>query len=67
MWRFSILLFLASILSCASLAQTPDAASTQTQPSSTLKLADGTPIKLRMTETISSEDAREGEVVQLEV
>jgi len=60
MWRCSFLLSLASVLSCALLAQTPDA-------SSTLKLADGTPVKLRMTETVSSADAREGEVVQLEV
>jgi hypothetical protein len=60
MWRCSFLLSLASVLSCALLAQTPDA-------SSTLKLADGTPVKLRMTMTLSPTEAHVGEVVQLEV
>src|SRR5207244_12210576 len=45
----------------------PAAQHDQTQSSATLKLADGTPIKLRIGQMLSSADAHTGEVVRLEV
>ena len=45
----------------------PTAPSGQTQSRSTLKLADGTPIKLRIDQMLSSTDAHTGEVLRLEV
>jgi hypothetical protein len=68
MGKYPALLCLISVLSCASQAQAPGAVQlSQTQPNSTLKLADGTPVKLRMTKTLSPTDARVGEAIQLEV
>src|SRR5207245_10510615 len=67
MWKYPALLCLICTLSCGSWAQIqPAAAAGQTQSSSTLKLADGTPIKFRMGQAMSSADARPGEVVRLE-
>jgi hypothetical protein len=68
MWRYPALLCLIGVLSCGSWAQIqPAAQPSQAQSSSTLKLADGTPIKLRIDQMLSSADAHTGEVVRLEV
>src|SRR6184192_4607017 len=68
MWKYPALLCLIYALSCGSWAQIQPAAQPgQTQSSSALKLADGTPIKLRVGRTVSSADAHTGEVVRLEV
>src|SRR5437879_3741213 len=68
MWKYPALLCLICALSCGSWAQIQPAAQPgQTQSSSALKLADGTPIKLRVGRMLSSADAHTGEVVRLEV
>jgi hypothetical protein len=59
MWRYPALLCLICALSCGSWAQMqPAAQPSQAQSSSTLKLADGTPIKLRIGQIVSAADAR---------
>jgi len=68
MWKYPALLCLIYALSCGSWAQIQPAAQPgQTQSSAALKLADGTPIKLRIGQMLSSADAHTGEVVRLEV
>ena len=68
MWKYPALLCLIYALSCGSWAQIQPAAQPgQTQSSAAVKLADGTPIKLRIGQMLSSADAHTGEVVRLEV
>jgi len=68
MWKYPALLCLICTLSCGSWAQIqPTAQAGQTQSSSALKLADGTPIKLRVGQMLSSADAQTDGVVRLEV
>src|SRR5437899_10428358 len=68
MWKYPALLCLIYALSCGSWAQIQPAAQPgQTQSSAAVKLADGTPIKLRIGQMLSSADARPVEVVRLEV
>ena len=68
MWKYPALLCLIYALSCGSWAQIqPTAQAGQTQSSSALKLADGTPIKLRVGQMLSSADAQTDGVVRLEV
>jgi len=68
MWKYPALLCLICTLSYGMWAQIqPAAPSGQPQSSSTLKLADGTPIKLHIGQMLSSADAHTGEVVRLEV
>src|SRR5947208_15202302 len=68
MWKYPALLCLIYALSCGSWAQIQPAAQPgQKQSSAAVKLADGTPIKLRIGQMLSSADAHTGEVVRLEV
>src|SRR3989441_10960331 len=68
MWKYPALLCLIYALSCGSWAQIqPTAQAGQKQSSSALKLADGTPIKLRVGQMLSSADAQTDGVVRLEV
>ena len=59
MWKYPALLCLIYALSCGSWAQIQPAAQPgQKQSSAAVKLADGTPIKLRIGQMLSSADAR---------
>lgn len=62
--------FLALSLVSSGVAQTPGSMQTDSKipsSSSNTVLADGTPIRLRTTRTVSSEDARTGDLLNLEV